>query len=138
MEIPLYSDALLDLYHDRLYFRRYYFPGGNRTFPLKEIRQLFVYRPGWLTGSYRFWGSGDFRTWSPCDYGRHTRDRMFLIIKKNRWTRIAFTVEDSQGFMDALDRLGLSPGSLEEYYLHRKEAGRRRMAEKQLERRAKR
>lgn len=110
----LYSDGLVDISPDSITFRRYYFPRGDKTLALDEIARIYWWEPTWYNGKYRFWGTGDFRTWCPRDYRRNTRDRMFLVIKKNRWSRIAFTVEDSDRMMEVLEELGLPASPVED------------------------
>jgi hypothetical protein len=123
---PLYSDNLVRVDPDSITFFDYYFPAGDKTLPLDRIGAVYWYKPEWLTGKYRFWGSGDFRTWCPRDYRRHRRDRMFLVIKRDGWTRIAFTVEDSGRFMKVLGELGISPHHVDGLRRSPKEPGKAR------------
>lgn len=103
----LYSDSQVEIRPDSITFHQYYFPRGDKTLPLDEIEGIYWWEPTLWSGKYRYWGSGDFRTWCPKDYKRHRRDRMFLIIKRNHWSRIAFTVEDSRRVMEVLEDLEL-------------------------------
>jgi len=104
---PLYSDSLVEIRSDSITFRGYYFPAGSKTLPLVDVDKVIYWEPRWWSGKYRYWGSGDFRTWCPKDFSRHTRDRMFLLLKRGRWTRIAFTVEDPERVIWVLRELGI-------------------------------
>lgn len=104
----VYSDNLVEIRGDSITFRDYYLPYGDKTMPLPEIEGVYWWVPAWWSGKYRFWGTGDLRTWCPKDYRRHRRDRMFLITKKDRWTRIGFTVENPGRMTEVLGGLGLT------------------------------
>lgn len=84
MSEPLYSDSLVEIHADSITFNDYYFPRGDRTVPLDKIDGIYWWVPTWWSGKYRFWGTGDFRTWCPRDYHRYRRDKMFLITRKDR------------------------------------------------------
>lgn len=103
----LYSDSLVEIDRETICFRKYYFPTGQKKLQIKDIRNIIYYEPNWWSGKYRYWGSGDFRTWCPYDRKRRTRDYMFVLYKKRGWVRIGFTVEDSASFLKVFKGLGV-------------------------------
>jgi hypothetical protein len=93
----IYKDSLIEVTDEEIVFHRYYFPlGGDRHVPLSQIESVQVRQPSFLGGSWRLWGTGDFRTWFPQDNKRPSRDRIFVASLRNSYRRIGFTVEDSQ------------------------------------------
>ncbi len=103
----LYADRLVEITDDAIIFRYYYFPAGNKRVRFDEIDYVRILRLGTLTGKWRIWGSGDFRTWWPADWNRPSRDTGFLLVRKSKWTRIAFTVEDEETVTTILRNKGL-------------------------------
>jgi hypothetical protein len=90
----LYSDRLVEISAETILFRRYYFPVGARRLKLSDIERVVVRTPTITTGKYRLQGSGGLRTWFPMDWQRPHRSKIFVMILRNRWHRIGFTVED--------------------------------------------
>jgi len=94
----LYSDRLIEITDEEIVFRGYYLPvAGSRFVPLDRIGSVRVLRPSLFRGSWRIWGSGDFRTWFTWDPGRPGRERIF----------VGFTVEDSARATEVLLELGV-------------------------------
>jgi hypothetical protein len=90
----LYSDRLIEISADTILFRRYYFPAGAKRLNLSDIERVVVRTPAFTTGKYRLQGSGGWRTWFPMDRQRPHRSKIFVMILRNKWRRIGFTVED--------------------------------------------
>jgi hypothetical protein len=90
----LYSDRLIEISADTILFRQYYFPMGARRLKLSDIERVVVRTPSFISGKYRLQGSGDLRTWFPMDRQRPNRSKIFVLILRNKWRRIGFTVED--------------------------------------------
>ena len=100
---PLYSDKLVDLYFDRLVLKNYYFPfGRSKVIQLIDIASFEVFPCTIMSGKYRIWGSGNFRTWFPLDTQRPKRDKIFMIVPYHQRTQCAFTVENSKVFEQLL------------------------------------
>ena len=103
-----YKDGLVEITDREMVFQRYYFPFGNaKHVPLGDIERIEVRKPSVLGGSWRLWGSGDFRTWFPLDGARPGRDRIFITYLRGRSRRIGFTVEHSDEVMAVLKERGL-------------------------------
>jgi hypothetical protein len=90
----LYQDRLIELTEQEMVFHYYYFPFGDKRVHLDQITAIQVRPAGLLTGSWRIWGTGDFRTWFPLDLMRPSRDRIFIATLRDARPRIGFTVED--------------------------------------------
>jgi hypothetical protein len=107
----LYADSLVSLSDREIRLAGYYFPtGSSKTVPLGEVERIDALAPGLWRGSYRIWGSGDLRTWFPCDGLRPQRDTIFILKRRGRMLQIGFTVEDSAGFKQVLRQLGVLAG----------------------------
>jgi hypothetical protein len=104
----LYKDGLVEITDQEVVFHRYYFPfGGDRHVPLSQIESVQVRPPSIWFGSWRIWGTGDFRTWYPQDSRRPGRDRIFVASLRDKFRRIGFTVEDSSKVVEILRERGL-------------------------------
>jgi hypothetical protein len=104
----IYKDRLIELTDEEIVFHRYYFPfGGDKHISLNLIERIEVREPTLWGGSWRLWGSNDFRTWFPLDNKRPSRDRLFVIFLRDKYWRIGFTVEYSQKVTDILSERGL-------------------------------
>jgi hypothetical protein len=90
----LYSDRLIEISADTILFRRYYFPAGAKRLKLSDVERVVVQTPTFTTGKYRLQGSSGLRTWFPMDRQRPHRSKIFVMILRNKWRRIGFTVED--------------------------------------------
>ena len=102
MNAVIYSDGIIEMTGESILFRKYYFPFGSKRIELSRIDHIEVRTPSLLNGKWRIHGTGDFRTWFPCDAKRPERDRIFIIHLKNRWRRIGFTAEDSSAVLTVL------------------------------------
>ena len=92
----LYSDKLIEIREDTILFRDYYFPTcSSKTLKYSDIEKIEIVNPTIISGKYRIWGSGDFLHWFPRDTSRSKRDVIYILHKKNKRTRIGFTVENS-------------------------------------------
>jgi hypothetical protein len=104
----LYKDSLIEVTDQEIVFPHYYFPfGGSKHVPLSRIQSIQVRPPSLSNGSWRLWGSGDFRTWFPQDFARPGRDRISIASLRDGFWRIGFTVEDSQKVTSVLNERGL-------------------------------
>ena len=101
MDSTLYSDKLVEISEDSIVFRNYYYPFGNKRVKFEDVDRIAVEKPTLLSGKYRYYGTGDFRTWFPPD-NRSKRDKIFIMILKKKWWRVGFTVEDSQTVLNLL------------------------------------
>ena len=97
----LYSDKLIEISDNSILIRKYYFPFGSKRVNLADIESITTYKPTLLRGKYRYWGTGDLRTWYPPD-NRPKRDKIFIMKLKGKWWRIGFTVENSQTVLNLL------------------------------------
>jgi hypothetical protein len=103
-----YKDSLVEVSDDGMVFHRYYFPlGGDKHVPLNRIESVKVGRNSFFGGKWRIWGTGDFRTWFPEDWGRPGRDRVFFASLRDSYRRIGFTVENSENLIAVLKTRGL-------------------------------
>ncbi len=93
-----YRDRLVELSEGTLLFRRYYFPFGTKQIRLTDIEQIEVIRHPRRYYNLRIHGSGDLRTWFPCDWRRPWRDRTFILKERWKWRRVGFTVENPELF----------------------------------------
>jgi hypothetical protein len=91
----IYKDKLIEVTDEGITFHRYYFPFGDRSIPFAQIERVEVGSPSVIDGSWRLWGTGDFRTWFPLDGERPKRDRIFVATVRDSSRRIGFTVEDA-------------------------------------------
>lgn len=67
----LYADRLVELAHDFILLRDYYFPCGDKRVSFSEIDQPVLKKPTIWTGKYRFHGNGDFQTRFASDLSRN-------------------------------------------------------------------
>jgi hypothetical protein len=104
----IYKDSLIEVTDEEVVFHCYYFPfGGDRRVALSQIESIQARQPSIINGSWRLWGTGDFRTWFPLDGRRPGRDRIFLACLRGSSRRVGFTVEDSQKVTGILRERGL-------------------------------
>ena len=104
----LYKDGLIEITDQEVVFHRYYFPFAcDKHVPLSQIENVQVRPPSFWGGSWRIWGSGDFRTWFPLDDARPSRDRIFIAFLRGHFCRIGFTVEHSEEVTEVLKERGL-------------------------------
>ncbi len=94
----VYSDKLVEISKDSILVRGYYYPFGDKRVEFKNIENIVIQKPSLLSGKYRYYGTGDFRTWFPPD-DRSSRDLIFIIKIRNKWWRVGLTVENSQAVL---------------------------------------
>jgi hypothetical protein len=104
-----YKDSLIEISQDNIIFKDYYFPAGSKSINFSEVEYVEAKKPTLCNGKWRLHGTGDllFRIWFPADYNRPSRDTIFVMKVKNRWTKIGFTVENSQAVSELLKSKGL-------------------------------
>jgi len=102
MENVLYSDKLIEISERTILIRKYFYPFGPKRVNLTDIETITVYKPSLASGKFRYWGTGNFRTWYPPD-NRAKRDKIFVMKLKKKWWRIGFTVEDSEKVLNILN-----------------------------------
>ncbi|MBV8065696.1 MAG: hypothetical protein JOY72_02960 [Actinobacteria bacterium] len=101
-----YRDPLLEIDAGELTIRRYY-GVGSRRIPLDTIREA-VERPlSFRFGSWRIWGSGDFRHWWNLDPSRPSKPERFELVT-GRWVIPTVTPDDPAAFADALRAAGVA------------------------------
>ncbi len=104
----IYSDHLIELSHDSILLRDFFYPFGSKRVVFSKIDHVLVMRPTLWTGKYRIYGTGDFRTWFGPDMSRASRDRIFVLHPKRGWWRMGFTAVDSAAVEKILRAGGLS------------------------------
>ena len=93
----LYQDGLIEIRKDVLILKNYYYPSkSSKSIKINDIEKTEMKKPTIISGKWRIQGTGDFRTWYPLDISRPKRDKIFIIIYKNKWIRSGFTVENSK------------------------------------------
>jgi uncharacterized membrane protein len=92
-----YKDSLIEISHDNIIFKDYYFPMGSKSINFSEVEYIKTKKPTLCNGKWRLHGTGDllFRIWFPADYNRPSRDTIFVMKVKNKRIKIGFTVENS-------------------------------------------
>jgi hypothetical protein len=92
-----YKDSLITINSNKLILHHYYFPTGtSKRIAFSKIDHIESVQPTLLSGKWRFWGTGDFRTWFPADFSRNKKDTIFIIHQKNKRMFIGFTVNNSE------------------------------------------
>lgn len=105
----LYHDRLISITEDNITFENYYFPTGKKKeVPLADIVRITVKKATIWNGKWRIHGTGNFKTWFPCDFGRPRRDRIFFAKLRSQWVEIGFTVENA----DEVERIFREKGLL--------------------------
>jgi uncharacterized membrane protein len=104
-----YKDSLIEISQDNIIFKNYYFPMGSKSINLSQVEYVEAKPPTLGNGKWRLHGTGDlfFRIWFPADYGRPSRDKIFVMKVKDKWIRIGFTVENSQIVSELFKSKGL-------------------------------
>jgi len=102
-----YKDKLIEVFDDTIVFKNYYFPTGSKSIKFSRV-QYVEEKPSTLwNGKWRLHGTGDFSTWFPADYSRPSRDKIFVMIVKNKYMRIGFTAENSAAVSELFKSRGL-------------------------------
>ncbi len=104
-----YKDNLVEISDGNIVFKNYYFPAGDKRVELTRVEYIKEKPCTLRTGKWRLHGTGDllFRVWFPADYERPSRDRVFFMKVKDKWTRIGFTVQNSVFVSDIFRDMGL-------------------------------
>jgi len=109
----LYEDKLVEITNSTILLKKYYFPSlKSKEIAFESIKTIEVKQPTIFTGKWRFHGTGDLRTWFPLDNQRNRRDKIFFITVKHKWTRIGFTVENSEIVQNIFRHNGLLVNSI--------------------------
>ena len=99
----LYQDSLVEISNESIILKNYYFPGfKERNIAFNSIEKVEAKHPTIWNGKWRFFGTGDIRTWFPLDNARNTRDTIFVIKLKKKWVRSGFTAENSAAVQNIL------------------------------------
>jgi hypothetical protein len=106
-EQSAYSDSLVEVSQTGIQFRYYYYPIGTKFVRFSDILRLEKRPPTLSNGKWRLWGTGDFRTWFPKDWRRPQRSCIFLLRLATQKTRIGFSVENPEKFMEVIKSKGL-------------------------------
>jgi hypothetical protein len=107
-EEVLYQDSLVEIKEGSMILKNYYFPlMSSKNILFKDIGRIEIKEPTLMSGKWRIQGTGDFKTWYALDSSRPKRDKIFLIIYKNKWMRSGFTVEDSKKVEEIFRRKGI-------------------------------
>ena len=85
----------------------YYFPTGvSKKIAFSKIDHIECVKPALLSGKWRLWVTGDFRTWFPADFSRNKRVAIFVIHQKKRML-IGFPVKNSEEVKNILKEKSL-------------------------------
>ena len=106
-----YQDTLVSISPTHVRIKNYYYPNGaDKLVSVQDIEWVQIKKPSIMNGKWRFWGTGNLRTWFASDYGRPGRDTIFVMKLKKKWWQVGFTVEDSATARVALGKLGVLRG----------------------------
>ena len=101
-----YDDGQVQLDRRALTLRRYHFPSGTaKIIPLRSIKGYKAEPLGLLLQRFRIWGSSDLRRWLPLDVQRPLRTTLITLDVPGTWPSPAFTPEDPEKFLAALQEL---------------------------------
>ena len=103
----IYSDSLIEVSEYGIRFRNYYFPSGSKSISFADIISIEKKPATLLTGRWRLWGTGDFRTWFVRDWKRPQRSCVFFLRLASQKIRIGFTVENAEQFVDVVKSKGV-------------------------------
>ena len=74
-----------------------------RKIAFPKIDRIEGVEPTLVTGKWRWWGTGDLKTWFTADFSRNKRDKIFfLILQKQKRIVIGFTVENTEKIKNIL------------------------------------
>jgi hypothetical protein len=91
----LYEDRWITREPDRLIIRGYYFPFGRKTIAYRSIQNVTPRPLTAFSGSWRIWGSTDFRHWFHLDPGR-PRKKTALVLDLGKRVLPVITPDDSE------------------------------------------
>jgi hypothetical protein len=98
----LYEDDLIELDHEGITLRRYYFPlAMSKRISYTDILDVQQRAMGALTGKGRLWGSGDLRHWAPLDLHRPKKNTA-IILDLGKFVRPVFSPNDPERVMPLL------------------------------------
>jgi len=101
-----YRDARIECTDTAVRVRGYYFPWGTKTIPYASVRSLDRFTLTALRGSWRIWGSGDFKHWANLDPGRPKKSVGFFVDLGRRVVPV-ITPDDPDAFEEAVrERIG--------------------------------
>jgi len=103
----IYSDGLVNVYENGIRFRHYYFPFGSKFVEFSDIISLEKKSPTFLNGKWRIWGTGNFMAWFPLDWNRPRRNSILSLRLASQRTRIGFTVENTERFIEVMKSKGI-------------------------------
>jgi hypothetical protein len=104
-----YRDGRIECTDTGIRIRGYYFPWGTKTIPYTSIRSLDRFALSALRGSWRIWGSGDFKHWANLDPRRPKKSTGFTVDLGGRVVPV-ITPDDPDAFERAV-REHIGPGS---------------------------
>ena len=103
----LYSDPLLTIGDDGLCVRQYTLFQGDKCVPWTDVEWVKAIQPTLWNGRWRLGGTGSFATWFATDWGRPTRETIFVMKLRDQSMKIGFTVQDAQRVKQILAERGL-------------------------------
>ena len=98
----LYSDEIIEIHSGGIVLRNIFPVLWNPKVLYEDILYIKVMEPTLSSGKYRISGTGDFRNWFNVDTHRPSRDKIFLIHRRNKWWRYGFTCENSREVINLL------------------------------------
>jgi hypothetical protein len=114
----LYRDNFVELTDSDIAFHRYYFLWDTKRIELSAVERLRICRYGRRCNVWRIQGSGDFKTWFPCDWRRPWRDTVYILTRRNERWEIGFTVQNPKEFEKALETIGMQITEHEKPYTY--------------------
>jgi hypothetical protein len=103
---PNYDDGLVQLDHEAITLRRYYFPSGtSKIIALSSIRGYKVEPLGLFRHRFDIWGSSGVFRWLPLDLGRPFKSTLITLDVPGTRPHPAFTPANPEEFTTLLDLL---------------------------------
>jgi len=103
----IYLDSLVKVYENGIRFQNYYFPFVSKFVEFSDIVSLDRKSPSLPNGKWRIWGTLDFVSWFPLDWGRPRRSSILFLHLASQRIRIGFTVEDTERFIEIMKSKGV-------------------------------
>ncbi|MBV6699919.1 hypothetical protein [Kitasatospora aureofaciens] len=104
----MYDDGLVACTGGELVIRRYYFPlASAKRIPYRDVRGLRWMPLTLGTGSWRFWGSGDFVHYFNLDPGRRNK-RVALVVDLGRRIKPVITPDEPERLVEELATHGIA------------------------------
>ena len=87
---PLYDDKNLQIFEDKIHFKKWCLPWGKKDVKLSHIKKHSEKKLGTLTGKHRISGTGNFRDWFHYDPERPKKENAIVLetdfkIYKRLW-----------------------------------------------------